>query len=98
MLHLDNFRYREWTPAIDAAGIRRPARVYDLRSTFASVALAAGIAPFELAKVMGTSIEMLERHYGSLLERAGASIAARLGAAETRLRRLGRNWDAEQRS
>jgi integrase len=44
-----NFRRRQWGPAIDAAGITKPARLYDLRSTFASNALAAGITTFELA-------------------------------------------------
>lgn len=68
--------------AIEASGVRRPARIYDLRSTFASTALAAGIAVFELAKIMGTSVEMIERHYGSLLDGAGASIASRLRAFE----------------
>jgi hypothetical protein len=38
-------------PAIDAAGIQKPARLYDLRSTFASNALAAGITMFELARI-----------------------------------------------
>ena len=46
-----------------AAAIRRPARVYDLRSTFASRALGAGVSVFELARVMGTSVQMIERHY-----------------------------------
>jgi hypothetical protein len=68
------------TPCIEAGGIGRPARIYDLRATFASNALAAGIGAFELAKVMGTSIEMIERHYGTLLDGAGAGIAARLTA------------------
>jgi integrase len=77
-LHLDNFRRREWAPAIDAAAIAKPARIYDLRSTFASDSLAAGITVFELARVMGTSIRMIERHYGTLLGGATASIAARL--------------------
>jgi integrase len=36
LMLLDRFRAREWAPAIEAAGIRRPARIYDLRSTFAS--------------------------------------------------------------
>ena len=44
-----NFRRRVWAPAIDSAGIAKPARIYDLRSTFASNALAAGITMFELA-------------------------------------------------
>jgi hypothetical protein len=56
------------------------ARIYDLRSTFASDSLAAGVTVFELARVMGTSVRMIERHYGTLLGGAGASIAARLAA------------------
>jgi integrase len=80
VLHLDNFRRREWSPAIEAAGIAQPARIYDLRSTYASDSLAAGVTVFELARVMGTSVRMIERHYGKLLGGAGASIAARLAA------------------
>ena len=56
LLDLDNWRRREWAPAIEAAGIQRPARIYDLRSTFASDALAAGVCVFELARIMGTSV------------------------------------------
>jgi integrase len=79
---LANFRCREWAPAIDASGVTRPARIYDLRSTFASNALAAGVSVFELARVMGTSVAMIERHYGTLIEGAGADIARRLSAFE----------------
>jgi integrase len=84
LLNLDNFRRREWTPAIDAGAVPEPARIYDLRSTFASNAIAAGIDVFELARVMGTSIEMIERHYGTLLSGAAAGIASRLAAFEQR--------------
>src|SRR5262249_13965988 len=35
-LNLNNFRRREWAPAVDGSGIAKPARIYDLRSTFAS--------------------------------------------------------------
>lgn len=80
VLNLDNFRRREWGPAIEAGGIATPARIYDLRSTFASDSLAAGVTVFELARVMGTSIQMIERHRGTLLGGAGASIAARLAS------------------
>ena len=79
---LHNFRRREWAPAIEASGVARPARIYDLRSTFASNALAAGVSVFELARVMGTSVAMIERHYGTLIEGAGADIARRLSAFE----------------
>lgn len=82
VLSLNNFRNRIWVPAIEASGVRRPARLYDLRSTFASNALAAGITVFELARIMGTSVEMIERHYGALLDGSGASMAARLAAFE----------------
>jgi integrase len=80
LLNLDNFRRREWGPAIEASGVAKPGRVYDLRSTFASRALAAGVSVFELARVMGTSVQMIERHYGTLLDGAGAGIASRFDA------------------
>ena len=73
-----NFRRREWGPAIDAAGITKPARIYDLRSTFASNALAAGITMFELARIMGTSAKMIEQHYGTLIDTAHGAILSRL--------------------
>ena len=82
VLNLDNWRRRTWAPAIEAAGIARPARIYDLRSTFASDALAAGVSVFELARIMSTSVRMIERHYGALLDGAGAGIAGRLDALD----------------
>ncbi len=82
LLNMDNWRRRVWAPAIEAAGITRPARIYDLRSTFASDALAAGVSVFELARIMGTSVRMIERHYGALLDGAGAGIAGRLDALD----------------
>ena len=56
-----------------------------MRSTFASRALAANISVFELARIMGTSVAMIERHYGALLEGAGADIARRLDAFDTEI-------------
>ena len=50
------------------------------RATFASNALAAGISVFELARVMGTSVLMIERAYGTLLDGAMESITGRLDA------------------
>jgi integrase len=84
VLRLNNFSTSEWRPAIEASGIPRPARIYDLRSTFASNALAAGIAVFELAKIMGTSVGMIERSYGTLLDGSATGIAERLGTWEAR--------------
>jgi integrase len=79
---LANFRRREWTPAVETSGVHTPARIYDMRSTFASRALAAGVSVFELGRIMGTSVAMIERHYGTLIEGAGADIARRLDAFE----------------
>jgi integrase len=63
---LHNFRNRYWKPAQLAAGIRPLRRVYDLRHTFATFALRAGISTFELSRCMGTSLGMIDRHYGHL--------------------------------
>jgi integrase len=88
LLDLDNFRRRQWGVAVKASGVATPARIYDLRSTFASNALAAGVTVFELARVMGTSVRMIERHYGALLDGAHDGIAARLAAIEARLEQV----------
>jgi integrase len=93
LLNLDNWRRRVWRPAVEASGIATPARIYDLRSTFASDALAAGVSVFELARIMGTSVRMIERHYGALLDGAGAGIAGRLDALDAE-----RDGAANQRS
>lgn len=77
-----NFRKREWGPAIESAGVATPARLYDLRSTFASNALAAGITVYELARITGTSVGMIERHYGALLDGSRGSLLERLEAVQ----------------
>jgi integrase len=65
-LDLHNFRNREWKPAQRAAGIEPLRRVYDLRHTFATFALRAGISTFDLSRYMGASLTMIDRHYGHL--------------------------------
>ena len=75
---VNNFRRREWGPAVDTAGIATPARIYDLRSTFASNALARGVTVYELARIMGTSVTIIEMHYGALLDTAYDAILERL--------------------
>ena len=77
-----NFRRRVWAPAIESAGIAKPARIYDLRSTFISNALASGLTVFETARIAGTSVKMIELHYGALLDTAHVSLLERLEAAE----------------
>jgi integrase len=65
-LDLHNFRNRNWKPAQKAAAITPLRRVYDLRHTFATFALRAGISTFDLSRYMGTSLAMIDRHYGHL--------------------------------
>lgn len=76
-LALHSFRNREWKPAQLAAGIEPLRRVYDLRHTFATVALRAGISTFDLSRYMGASLTMIDRHYGHLA-RDGREHAIRL--------------------
>ena len=58
-LDLENWRHRDWHPALDAAGIPSR-RIYDLRHTFATHALAAGLSIFEVARFMGTSVSVID--------------------------------------
>ena len=44
-----------------------------------------GDHPDDEARVMGTSVAMIERHYGALLDGAHAGIARRLDALEAEL-------------
>jgi integrase len=71
--------------------VAKPARLYDLRSTFASNALAGGVTVFELARLMGTSVRMIEKHYGTLLEGAHAGLVTRLDALEAELAEAARD-------
>ena len=54
-----NFRNREWKPAQGAAGIEPLRRIYDLRHTFATFALRAGISTFDLSRYMVDSMPSL---------------------------------------
>lgn len=74
---LHNFRSRHWRPAQRAAGIEPLRRIYDLRHTFATFALRAGVSTFDLSRYMGTSLAMIDRHYGHLA-RDGREHAIRL--------------------
>lgn len=76
-LDVHNFRNREWKPAQFAARIEPLRRIYDLRHTFATFALRAGISTFDLSRYMGASLTMIDRHYGHLA-RDGREHAIRL--------------------
>ena len=51
----------------------------------------ADVTVFELARLMGASVAMIERHYGTLLDGVGADLARRLSAFEA-----AQNDDAER--
>jgi integrase len=65
-LDIHHFRPYQWRPAQKSAGINPIRRVYDLRHTFATFALRAGISTFDLSRYMGASLTMIDRHYGHL--------------------------------
>jgi integrase len=65
-LDLHWWRAKHWTAAVRAAGLEHRSP-YALRHTFAAWAIAAGIGLFELSRLMGTSVEQIDRTYGHLL-------------------------------
>jgi integrase len=65
-LDLHNWRGRQWRPAQRAIGLTPIRRLYDLRHTFATGALRAGLGTFELSRYMGTSLINIDRTYGHL--------------------------------
>ena len=80
---LDTWRTREWYPALEAAGIERRGP-YHLRHTFATEALAAGVSIFLLARIMGTSVKMIDRTYGHLAHDSADTIGNLLDARSER--------------
>ena len=84
VIDLKNFRRARWKPALEAAGVPHR-RIYDLRHSFATWALDAGLSIFELARYMGTSVEMIDRTYGHLAHGAEETARAKLDAAYIRL-------------
>jgi integrase len=65
-LDFRNFNRRHWKPVQRAAGIEPLRDLYDLRHTYATFALRAGVPVFALSRFMGTSIAMIDLHYGHL--------------------------------
>jgi integrase len=76
---LDNWRLRVWYPALEAAGLRKRGP-YELRHTFASEALAAGVSIFQLSRLMGASVEVIETHYGHLVRESEDHLRVLLAA------------------
>jgi integrase len=78
-VNLDNWRTRVWYLALEAAGLRGRGP-YQLRHTFATEALAAGVSIFELSRMMGASVKTIDKHYGHLAHDSEASVRDRLAA------------------
>jgi hypothetical protein len=60
------FGRRHWRPAQIAAGIEPIRGLYDLRHAYATSALRAGVPVFAVSCFIGSSIAMIDRHYGHL--------------------------------
>jgi hypothetical protein len=60
------FGRKHWQPAQVKAGIDPVRGLYDLRHTYATFAFRAGVPVFAVSRFMGTSIAMIDRHYGHL--------------------------------
>jgi integrase len=60
------FGRKHWRPAQSKAGIDPCRGLYDLRHTYATFALRAGVSVFAVSRFMGSSIAMIDRHYGHL--------------------------------
>jgi len=82
-------------PAQIAAEIDPLRQPHDLRHTYATFALRAGVSIFDLCRFMGASLAMIDRHYGHLA-RDGREHAAKPWAFVKRRHRseawAGRKW------
>ena len=83
-IRIRQFAQRHWRPAVAAAGLN-PIKMYALRHSFASWALASGMPLFTLARRMGTSLEMINQTYGHLLSDADDEDIERLDRYDAEL-------------
>jgi integrase len=83
-IRLDNWRHREWYPALEAAGIERRGP-YALRHTAITSWLAAGVPIFDVSRYAGTSLQMIERTYGHLARGSEELARQRIDAYRQRL-------------
>lgn len=88
-IDLDNWRRREWRPALEAAGLSTDLSPYAMRHTYASFALDAGVSIFELSRLMGTSVKVIDQTYGHLVR--GAFDRVRTALEERARREAGMN-------
>ena len=88
-----NFYQREWIPALRRLSIR-PRPYYNCQHTYIPSMLNIGTNPLFVARQTGTSLEMIETHYGSrgvvaepldeLIDAAAAASRNPTGTSRTR--------------
>jgi integrase len=66
----DFWAQNNWSRICRAAGVR-PRRFYATRHTFISVALSHGDNRLEVAEYCGTSMKMIDKHYGAWIGKRG---------------------------
>jgi integrase len=82
VLRADNFRKREFYPAVEAAGIGRHVRVHDLRHTAASLLIQQGIHPKVVQDHLGhSSISVTMDRYGHIYDADRSKAAEALQVA-----------------
>jgi integrase len=82
-IDIEKFRYREWAPALRAAGLEHR-RINDMRHTFATWAIESGVQLPDLATIMGTSVRELEDTYFRWMTRTDEQLRAALDAYDVR--------------
>jgi integrase len=90
------FGRKHWRPAQIKAGIDPVRGLYDLRHTYATFALRAGVPVFAVSRFMGTSIAMIDRHYGHLANDSRDHAVALLDALAFE-RAVDAAWTSQQR-
>jgi integrase len=88
VINLKAFARDHWATALEQAGLEHRG-LYSLRHTFATWCIAERVDTFTLSRVMGTSMEMIDKHYGHLTRNADEALLAAFAEFD------GRQMDAE---
>jgi integrase len=64
-IHWQNFGKRGWAKMQTACGLE-PRNPYQMRHTFITLALATGLSPQDIGKLVGNSAEVIYRHYAGV--------------------------------
>jgi len=92
-----SFGRRHWKPAQTAVGIQPLRHLYGLRHTYATFALRAGVSVFAVSRFMGSSIAMIDDHYGHLARDSREHAVSLLDALAIE-RVVDAGWTPQQRA